>query len=67
MNDTGMTLVRVILLVPACSAALLAVLPDDRMTARLNVLGTLLTFVASTGLFFTSSLISGILTFISPS
>jgi hypothetical protein len=37
MNDTGTTLVRVILLVPACSAALLAVLPDDRMTARLNV------------------------------
>ena len=52
MNDTGMTLVRVILLVPAFSAALLALLPDDRMTARLNVLGTLLTFLASTGLFF---------------
>ena len=52
MNDTGMTLVRVILLVPACSAVLLALLPDDRVTARLNVLGTLLTFLASTGLFF---------------
>ena len=51
MNDTGMTLVRVILLVPALSAALLALLPDDRLTARLNVLGTLLTFLASTGLF----------------
>ena len=52
MNDTGMMLVRVILLVPACSAALLAWLPDDRLTARLNALGTLLTFLASTGLFF---------------
>jgi len=52
MNDTGMMLVRVILLVPACSAALLAWLPDDRLTARLNALGTLFTFLASTGLFF---------------
>jgi len=36
MNDTGMMFVRAILLVPACSAALLALLPDDRITARLN-------------------------------
>jgi hydrogenase-4 component F len=45
-----MVLVGVILLVPAVSAALLAILPDDRTTARLNVLGTALTLAAAVGL-----------------
>ena len=45
-----MVLVGVILLVPAASAALLAILPDDRTTARLNVLGTALTLAAAVGL-----------------
>jgi hydrogenase-4 component F len=52
MNDVGSMLVKAILLVPACSAALLALFPDDRATGRLNAVGTLLTFMASTGLFF---------------
>ena len=34
-----------VLLVPAVAAALLAALPDYRLTARLNVLATTLTFV----------------------
>ncbi|HTO49367.1 MAG TPA: hydrogenase 4 subunit F, partial [Burkholderiales bacterium] len=50
MTEPGMVLVGVILLVPAVSAALLAILPDDRTTARLNVLGTALTLAAAVGL-----------------
>ena len=34
-----------VLLVPAVAAALLATLPDYRLSARLNVLATTLTFV----------------------
>ena len=52
MNDLGPLLAKAILFIPACAAALLALFPDDRVTARLNTLGTLLTFLASTGLFF---------------
>jgi len=48
----GLALAKTVLAIPACSAALLALFPDDRLTARLNVLGTFLTFLASTGLFF---------------
>jgi hydrogenase-4 component F len=40
------------LLVPAFAAALLAVLPDYRMTARLNVLATTLTLICALSLFF---------------
>ena len=52
MNALGPSLTKAILVIPMCSAALLALFPNYRVTARLNVLGTLLTFLASTGLFF---------------
>jgi hydrogenase-4 component F len=41
-----------VLLVPAFAAALLALLPDYRLTARLNVLATALTLACSLSLFF---------------
>ena len=41
-----------VLLVPAFAAALLAVLPDYRLTARLNVLATSLTLFCALSLFF---------------
>jgi hydrogenase-4 component F len=50
MTEPGVYLVRAILIIPALSAALLALLPDDRTTARLNVLGTFLTLAAAVGL-----------------
>ena len=40
-----------VLLVPAVAAALLAALPDYRLTARLNVLAAFLTFVTAVSLF----------------
>jgi hydrogenase-4 component F len=40
-----------ILLIPAVSAALLALLPDYRLTARFNVVATLLTFLTALSLF----------------
>jgi hydrogenase-4 component F len=46
MSDPGSLAVAAILLVPALSAGLLAALPDDRTTAWLNVLASLLTFAA---------------------
>ena len=52
MSDLGLIIVRAILIIPAVSAALLAFLPDDRTTARLNVLGTLLTLICAVTLFF---------------
>ena len=52
MNDLGPLLVNAILLVPICSAALLALFPDDRLTGQLNTLASLLTFLASISLFF---------------
>ena len=51
-KDYGAFVVDAILIVPAVSAALLALLPDDRTTARLNVLGTLLTLLCAIALFF---------------
>jgi len=51
MTEPGDYLVRAILIIPALAAALLALLPDDRTTARLNVLGTFLTLAAAVGLF----------------
>ncbi len=41
-----------VLLIPAAAAALLAVLPGYRLTARLNVLATLATFLTAVSLFF---------------
>ena len=52
MNEWGPFLARAVLVVPACSAALLALFPDDRATGRVNALAALLTFLASTSLFF---------------
>ncbi len=50
MNEFGPLLVKAILVVPAASAALLALLPDDRAAGRLNAMATFLTFLASTSL-----------------
>ena len=52
MSDLGSFVVKAILIVPAVSAALLAFLPNDRTTARLNILGTLLTLLCAIVLFF---------------
>src|SRR4051812_45470696 len=41
-----------VLIVPAVTAGLLVILPGYRITARLNVLATLLTFLAALSLFF---------------
>src|SRR5262249_5843321 len=41
-----------VLLIPAVAAAALALLPDYRLTARLNILAALLSFVAAVSLFF---------------
>src|SRR5437870_1777598 len=50
-DDPGLLVVRAILVIPAVSAVLLAFLPDDRTTARLNVLATLLTLLCAAALF----------------
>ena len=52
MNESGSLLLYAMLLVPACSATLLAFFPDTKATGRLNALATFLTFLASTSLFF---------------
>jgi hydrogenase-4 component F len=44
--------VTVVLAIPAAAAALLALLPSYWLSARLNVLATLLTFLAALSLFF---------------
>jgi hydrogenase-4 component F len=44
--------VTAVLVIPVVAAALLALLPDYRLSARLNVLATLLTFLAAFSLFF---------------
>jgi hydrogenase-4 component F len=41
-----------VLVIPAAAAAVLALLPDDRTTARLNALAALLAFLSATALFF---------------
>ena len=41
-----------LLAIPAISAALLAILPGYRLTARLNVVAALLTFLVALSLFF---------------
>ena len=53
MNDPGSIVVGAVLIIPAVSAALLALLPDDRTTARLNALAAFLTFLAAAVLFVT--------------
>jgi hydrogenase-4 component F len=52
VSDAGSLLVNAILIIPAAGAALLAFLPDDRTTARLNVLATLLALACAVALFF---------------
>ncbi len=47
MSEPGALVVNAILIIPAASAALLAVLPDDRTAARLNVLATFLTLASA--------------------
>src|SRR3954470_9947182 len=47
MTDPGSLAVLAILAIPGIAAALLAVLPDDRTTAWLNALASLLTFAAA--------------------
>ena len=51
MFPTGTLLVQAVLLVPAVAAALLALIPGYRITARLNVLASLLTLAAAAALF----------------
>jgi len=51
MSDGGSFFVGAVLIIPAVSAGLLAVLPDNRATARLNTLAAFLTFIAATVLF----------------
>jgi hydrogenase-4 component F len=52
MSDLGSLVVKAILIVPAVFAVLLAFLPDDRTSGRLNILGTLLTLLCAIALFF---------------
>ena len=44
--------VSMVLVIPAVTAAVLAILPGYRLSARLNILATLLTLLAATSLFF---------------
>lgn len=52
MIRTSLDAASAVLLIPAVAAVLLAVLPGYRITARLNVLAALLTFLAALSLFF---------------
>jgi len=52
MNPGSFDAVSAVLIIPAVAAAVLAVLPGYWLSARLNVLAALLTFVASLSLFF---------------
>jgi hydrogenase-4 component F len=51
MTDAGSLFLSAVLVIPVASAALLALLPDDRTAARFNVSATFLTFVAAAVLF----------------
>src|SRR5436305_14770940 len=51
MNLASFDPVAAVLLIPVGSAALLAVLPGYRLTARLNVVASLLTFLSALSLF----------------
>jgi hydrogenase-4 component F len=52
MSAPGTFLLAGVLFVPAVGAALLALLPDDRTSARLNAIASFLTFVAALLLLF---------------
>jgi hydrogenase-4 component F len=51
MSDVGSVVVGAILVVPALSAAVLSLLPDDRTSGRLNVVATLITLACAAVLF----------------
>ena len=51
MSDVGSVVVGAILVVPALSAAVLSLLPDDRTSGRLNVVATLITLTCAAVLF----------------
>jgi hydrogenase-4 component F len=51
MSDVGSLVVGAILVVPALSAAVLSLLPDDRTSGRLNVVATLITLTCAVVLF----------------
>jgi hydrogenase-4 component F len=51
MTDLGSFIVGAVLVIPVVSAALLALLPDDRTTAWLNAAAALLTFISAAVLF----------------
>ena len=51
MSVASFDAVAAVLLIPIGSAALLAALPGYRLTARLNVLASLATFLAALSLF----------------
>jgi hydrogenase-4 component F len=51
MTEPGAWFVGAVLIIPVVSAAVLALLPDDRTAARLNALATFLTFVSAAVLF----------------
>ena len=52
MTELAPVLLRAVLLVPAVSAGILALIPRYRVTAGLNILATLLTLAAAVGLIF---------------
>src|SRR6185369_14026487 len=52
MMPSGLDALTAVLLIPAVSAALLALLPSYRLTAALNMLAALLSFLAALSLFF---------------
>ena len=52
MSLFGLEPVTAVLLIPAVAAAILVLLPDFRLGARVNVLAALLTFVAALALFW---------------
>ncbi len=59
MNSLSFDAIAAVLLIPIVSAALLAVLPGYRATARLNVLAALATFLAALSLFVTERPVPG--------
>ena len=58
MSAASFDSVTAVLLIPIGSAALLAVLPGYRLTARLNVAASFLTFLAALSLFTFTRVIS---------
>jgi hydrogenase-4 component F len=54
MIASSFDVLSAILLIPICAAALLALLPGYRLTARLNVVASLMTLLAALSLFFTT-------------